>query len=455
MQAAFLAAKAALAAASQLDFPASGAALSLVTDASATHAGAVLQQRCHGEAWRPLGFFSAKLDPPQRNYSAFDRELLAMYLAIRHFRFMLEGRRFTIFTDHRPLLGALGRVSEPWTARQQRQLAFVAEYTADIHLISGQSNVVADALSRPADAAPPAAQPAGATYQKSGHSATAAAVPPVPAAAAASINSIGASSPPSPAATSPPLLVDLSQLAAAQVTCTDCQRGKSSTALRVLEVAIGGQNVLVDVSSDVFRPLVPAAFRRQIFSSIHGLAHPGIRATRRLVASRFVWPNLAADIKSWCQDCQQCQAAKVTKQLAAPVHSIPVPATRFFHLHIDLVGPLPATAGGYTHLLTIVDRSTRWAEAVPLRSTAAAACLDAVIGTWIARFGLPATITTDRGTQFTSGTWNNALRRLGIQHVLTSAYHPQSNGLVERFHRRLKEAAWLAPNGRHICPGCC
>jgi transposase InsO family protein len=87
-----------------------------------------------------------------------------------------------------------------------------------------------------------------------------------------------------------------------------------------------------------------------------------------------------------------------------------------------------------------VDRSTRWAEAVPLRSTAAAACLDAVIGTWIARFGLPATVTTDRGTQFTSGTWNNALRRLGIQHVLTSAYHPQSNSLVERFHRRLKEA---------------
>jgi transposase InsO family protein len=74
------------------------------------------------------------------------------------------------------------------------------------------------------------------------------------------------------------------------------------------------------------------------------------------------------------------------------------------------------------------------------RGRAAAACLDAVISTWIARFGLPATITTDRGTQFTSGMWSNALRRHGIQHVLTSAYHPQLNGLEERFHRRLKEA---------------
>jgi Integrase zinc binding domain len=286
-----------------------------------------------------------------------------MYLAIRHFRFMLEGRRFTIFTDHHPLLGALGRVSEPWTARQQRQLAFVAEYTVDIHHISGQSNVVADALSRPADAAPPAAQPAGAAGQEGQHTATAAARPPLPA----FINSIGTSSPSSPEATSPPMLVDLPQLGAAQATCTDYQRGWSSTALRVLEVSIGGQNVLVDVSSGVFRPLVPAAFRRQIFSSIHSLAHPGIRATRRLIASRFVWPNLAADIKSWCQDCQHCQAAKVTKQPAAPVLSIPVPTTRFSHLHIDLVGPLPAAAGGYSHLLTIVDGSTCWAEAVPLR----------------------------------------------------------------------------------------
>jgi Integrase zinc binding domain len=106
---------------------------------------------------------------------------------------------------------------------------------------------------------------------------------------------------------------------------------------------------LVDVSCGVFCPLVPVAFRRQIFNSKHGLAHPGIRATRRLIASRFVWPNLAAAIKSSCQDCQQCQAAKVTRQPASPVHSIPVPAIQFSHLHINVVGPLPAAAAGYSH----------------------------------------------------------------------------------------------------------
>jgi hypothetical protein len=120
MRAVFLAARAAISKSCRLDFPAAGTELLLATDASASHVGAVLQQWQPGQPWRPLGFFSAKLDTPQQRYSTFDRELLGVYLAIRHFRFMPEGHSFTIFTDHRPLVGALGRVSEPWTARQQR-----------------------------------------------------------------------------------------------------------------------------------------------------------------------------------------------------------------------------------------------------------------------------------------------------------------------------------------------
>jgi hypothetical protein len=82
-----------------------------------------------------------------------------------------------------------------------------------------------------------------------------------------------------------------------------------SPALRVLDVKINGADVKVDVSSGVFRPLVPWSFRQHIFNAIHGLAHPGIRATRHLIASRYVWPQLAANVKNWCNECQQCQAA--------------------------------------------------------------------------------------------------------------------------------------------------
>ncbi len=94
-------------------------------------------------------FFSRKLEASQAKWSAFDRELLACVEGIRHFRFILEGRSFTISTDHKPLVGALARVSDPWTARQCRHLAYVAEFTADIRHVAGQENMVDEALSRP------------------------------------------------------------------------------------------------------------------------------------------------------------------------------------------------------------------------------------------------------------------------------------------------------------------
>jgi Reverse transcriptase (RNA-dependent DNA polymerase)/RNase H-like domain found in reverse transcriptase len=113
---AFEAAEHALTAAVPLHFPDPEAELSMAVDASDSHVGAVLQQR-RGGAWQPLSFFSMKLSAAEQRYSAFDRELLAAYLAIRNYRFMVEGRQFTLFTDHMPLVAALHRVSQPWTAR--------------------------------------------------------------------------------------------------------------------------------------------------------------------------------------------------------------------------------------------------------------------------------------------------------------------------------------------------
>ena len=88
----------------------------------------------------------------------------------------------------------------------------------------------------------------------------------------------------------------------------------------------------------------------------------------------------------------------------------------------------------------MVDRSTRWLEAVPLRDIEAATVADAFTREWLPRFGVPACITTDRGTQFSSSTWSTLCEKLGIQHILTTAYHPQANGMVERSHCQLKDA---------------
>ena len=89
-------------------------------------------------------------------------------------------------------------------------------------------------------------------------------------------------------------------------------------------------------------------------------------------------------------------------------------------------------------LLTIVDRFSRWPEAIPLNDTTTVVCAQALISNWIARFGIPMDMTSDRGSQFTSQLWTAIAQLLGIQLHHTTAYHPQSNGLVERFHRHLK-----------------
>jgi hypothetical protein len=149
---------------------------------------------------------------------------------------------------------------------------------------------------------------------------------------------------------------------------------------------------------------------------------------------------MAADILARCRACQNCARAKVHRHVRAPLESFDLPPRKFSHIHVDLVGPLPASQQGFTHLFTAVDRSTRWAEAVPLSDTTAAACADALFQGWIGRFGVPDVITSDRGPQFSSDAWYGMCKRLGIRHIMTTAYHPQANGMVERMHRRLKEA---------------
>ena len=106
---------------------------------------------------------------------------------------------------------------------------------------------------------------------------------------------------------------------------------------------------------------------------------------------------------------------------------------------MDLVGPLPPS-GGSTHLLTVIDRFTRWPEAIPLSDTTTATCAQALVTHWIARFGVPLDISSDRGAQFTSQLWTSIAQLLGTKVHHTTAYHPQSNGLIERFHRHLKSA---------------
>ena len=386
--------KEALANATMLQHPVPTVPIALVTDASGVAVGAVVEQ-CIDGVWKPLAFFSRHLRSNEQKYSAFDRELLAMYLAIRHFRYFLEGRPFTAYTDHKPLTFAISKISEPWSPRQQRQLAYISEFTTDLVHIKGSANAVADTLSRP------------------------------------TVNAIDMYG----------IGIDYTAMATAQREDEEIDAYRTAITGLVLEqIQIGpnGESVLCDISGPRPRPVVPLSMRKAVFDTIHNLAHPSIRSTVKLITSKFVWHGIRKQVANWAKQCVQCQRSKVHRHVKAPLQDFRVPENRFDHINVDIVGPLP-TSQGFTYLFTIVDRFTRWPEAIPLSDISTMSCARALVS-WIARYGGPLNITSDRGAQFTSELWAKTGELLGATIHHTTAYHPQANGLVERFHRQLKAA---------------
>ena len=139
--------KTALSNATLLNHPAPSAELCLMTDASQTGIGGVLQQNI-GNAWQPIAFFSRKLHDTHRRYSTFGRKLLAVHSAIKHFRPFLEGRNFFTAADNQALTSALASPLDRYNPREVRHLQFISEFTIDIRHVPGDANPAADALSR-------------------------------------------------------------------------------------------------------------------------------------------------------------------------------------------------------------------------------------------------------------------------------------------------------------------
>ena len=234
--------------------PKPDAPVNVMTDASDVAIGAVLQQYLDGE-WCPLSYFSRKLSPTERRYSTFDRELLAVYCAIRHFRHFLEAREFHVLTDHKPLTHSLKSKPDRHSPRQVRHLDFISQFTSDIKHVAGTGNPVADALSR---------CEVDATLLDS-----------------------------------TPTTVNFQAMAQAQPDVTDLQPLQSANnALQFTRVTLPmcTDTLLCETSTGTPRPYVPEHFRHIVFNSLHFLSHPGVRATQRLVTSRFFWPRMNADV---------------------------------------------------------------------------------------------------------------------------------------------------------------
>ena len=202
--------------------------------------------------------------------------------------------------------------------------------------------------------------------------------------------------------------------------------------LQDVPIRTTGCSLLCDTSQPQPRPIVLAEFRRQVFDALHGLAHPSVCATQKLICDRYVWHGMHKKVGEWARTCAPCQQAKIQVHTRAPLASFGIPTCRFDHVNIDLVGQLP-TSQGFTHLFTIINRFTCWPEAILLSATDTS-CTRAFLTHWVARFGVPLDVTSDCGPQFVSTLWTDLSRLLGTQLQQTTAYHPQANRMVERFY---------------------
>ncbi len=165
--------------------------------------------------------------------------------------------------------------------------------------------------------------------------------------------------------------------------------------------------------------------------------HLGKAKTRERLMAQFFWPGIHENVHRWCVACWECQLVNPPATAKAALRPLPLMEVPFEKIGMDLIRPLERSARGYRFALVLVDYATRYPEAVPLRSISAKSVAEALFRI-ISRVGIPKEILTDQGTAFMSRTLNELYELLGIKSIRTSIFHPQTDGLVERFNRTLK-----------------
>lgn len=185
---------------------------------------------------------------------------------------------------------------------------------------------------------------------------------------------------------------------------------------------------------------LPQQFRHKVMELAHSIpwaGHMAFQKTLNRIAMRFVWPGMYTQVSQYCSSCETCQLTSAKGVARAQLQSLPIIDTPFERIGMDIVGPLERSSSGHRYILVICDYATRYPEAFPLRSIKARQVANCLLQLF-SRVGIPKEVLTDCGTNFLSKLLQQVYQVLGVKGIKTTPYHPQTDGLVERYNQTLK-----------------
>lgn len=419
----------------------------LDTDASNEAIGAVLSQVQKGIE-RPIAFASKSLSNSERKYCVTRKELLAVVTFVKYFRQYLYGRKFKVRTDHSSLRWLMNfKDPEGQLARWNEVLSCYDFY---IEHRPGRLHKNADSLSR-----------IPCKQCKSDHQHTCSSLIPESDAVVNSITDYS-DTPLSEMQDSDRDISKVKKWIAAQKRPEYNDISGESVAVKSLwsqwDRLVLQNDVLcrkwedLVTKSQKLQAVIPSAERRVILKFCHDdrtAGHLGMHKTLSRIRQSYYWPGLQKDVRQYILGCEICTKRKASSMSNKAPMQLVGSGYPMERIATDILGELPETDKGNRYILVVADYFTKWTECFALPNIEAKTIASVIVEEVITRFGVPDTIHSDQGRQYESELFQETCKLLDIQKTHTTPYHPQSDGMVERFNRTLTTMLSAFVNEHH------